>query len=271
MNLDLKLRLKAAYRQLLRPLVRILLRNGIEATEFTQLAKLVYVDVARASILRDGREAKNNELASVTGLSASEIEEVIKKSTGETGEHSNLGLITRVLSGWHTDTEYTGPYGLPLELTLDDPRSPSFVALCERYAPKAVPRELLTDLIRIGAAKETDDNWFKVLTRTYLPKFDDPASIEHLGQSIENFANTIDHNRAEKDPENKLFERVVEADDGIRPEDLPRFKQFVRDRSQLLLEEIDNWLSQLDAPKKGNEKASVNTGLGIYHYVEKEN
>ena len=70
--------------------------------------------------------------------------------------------------------------------------------------------------------------------------------------------------------ESKLFERVVEADDGIRPEDLPRFKQFVRDRAQLLLEEIDNWLSQLDAPKKGNESASINTGLGIYHYVEKK-
>ena len=74
MDLDLKLRLKAAYRQLLRPLVRILIRNGIEANEFTELAKLVYVDVARASILREGREAQNKELASVTGLPEHEIE-----------------------------------------------------------------------------------------------------------------------------------------------------------------------------------------------------
>ncbi|UCG73439.1 MAG: hypothetical protein JSV45_03425 [Chromatiales bacterium] len=270
MDLDLKLRLKAAYRQLLRPLVRILIRNGIEANEFTELAKLVYVDVARASILREGREAQNKELASVTGLPEHEIEKITNRSASETGEDSNLGLITKVLSGWHTDTEYTGPYGLPLELTFDDPRSPSFAALCARYAPAANPKQLLSELIRISAVKETDDNWFKVLTRTYLPKFDDPASLEHLGQSIENFANTIDHNRAHNDPESKLFERVVEADDGIRPEDLPRFKQFVRDRAQLLLEEIDNWLSQLDTPKENNDKAVVNTGLGIYHYVEKK-
>lgn len=268
MNPDLKSRLKAAYRQLLRPLVRILLRNGIEASEFTDIAKLVYVDVARASISREGREPDKKEIASLTGLTAGEIEEVINRSASDSGENTNLGLITRVLSSWHTDTDYTGPYGLPLELTFEDPQSPNFCALCAKYAPDAFPRELLNELIRIGAVKETDNNWFKILTRTYLPKFDDPASLEHLGQSIENFANTIDHNRAQTDPEKKLFERVVAADEGINPEDLPQFKQFVRERSQLLLEEIDNWLSQLDTPAKGKEK--IDTGLGIYHYVEEK-
>lgn len=267
MNLDLKLRLKTAYRQLLRPLVRILLRNGIEVTEFTEIAKLVYVDVAKASIRFEGREPKNSELASMTGLTLEEIKTVIEKSANDSGEDTNLGLITRVLSGWHTDTNYTGPYGLPLELRFEDERAPSFCALCEKYAPETKPRELLNELIRIGAAKETEEEWFKVLTRTYLPKFDDPASLEHLGHSIENFANTIDHNRAHRDKEEKLFERVVEADEGINPEDLPRLKQFIRDKAQLLLEEIDNWLSQLDAPRKSNSKR-VNTGLGIYHYVE---
>jgi hypothetical protein len=270
MNPDLKLRLKAAYRQLLRPLVRILLRNGIEASEFTEIAKLVYVDVAKASIEKDGRTAKKNELASMTGLTPEEVEKVIQRSASDTGEDTNLALIMRVLSGWHTDADYTGPYGLPLELRFDDPKAPSFCALCRKYAPDTRPRDLLNELVRIGAAKETEDEWFKVLTRTYLPKFDDPASLEHLGQSIEHFANTIDHNRAHNDPEQKLFERVVEADEGINAEDLPRFKQFVRDRAQLLLEEIDNWLSQLDAPKKNRPQSTVNTGLGIYHYVEKD-
>lgn len=270
MNPDLKLRLKAAYRQLLRPLVRILLRNGIEASELTDIAKLVYVDVAKATIAQDGREPKNNEIASMTGLTVGEIEEVIEKSASDTGEDTNLGLITRVLSGWHTDTDYTGPYGLPLELRYSDDRAPNFCSLSEKYAPGTRPRELLNELIRIGAAKETEDEWFKVLTRTYLPKFDDPASLDHLGSSIENFANTIDHNRAQNDVEQKLFERVVEADEGINPEDLPLFKQFVRDKAQLLLEEIDNWLSQLDAPRPTEKKTPIKTGLGIYHYIEKD-
>ena len=241
MNSDLKIRLKAAYRQLMRPLVRILLRNGIEASEFTDIVKLVYVDVAKDSLEREGREARNKDLAQVTGLTVEEINAVTTRNDGKTGENTNLGRIMKVLSGWHTDPDYTGPYGLPLELTFDDARTPNFSALVERYAPNTEARGLLNELIRLGAVKGTDDNWFKVLTRTYLPKFDDPASLEHLGQSIENFANTIDHNRVASDPEEKLFERVV-----------------------------DNWLSQLDPPSDDSEAAPIHTGLGIYHYVEKQ-
>ncbi len=71
-----------------------------------------------------------------------------------------------------------------------------------------------------------------------------------------------------KDSE-KFFERYVFADNGIKPEDLPRFEAFTRERSQLLLEEIDNWLSQLEEPKP-NDPDVIHTGLGIYHYIEDE-
>jgi hypothetical protein len=72
------------------------------------------------------------------------------------------------------------------------------------------------------------------------------------------------------DVDRRLFERTVYADDGIREEDLPRFKRFVRGRSQVLLEDIDNWLSQLEKPGTGEGKRAIQTGIGIYHYVEKE-
>ena len=39
------------------------------------------------------------------------------------------------------------------------------------------------------------------------------------------------------------------------------------DRSQVLLEEIDNWLSQLDRPNADDER-TIFTGLGVYHYIE---
>jgi hypothetical protein len=270
MDPEPKRRLKATYQQVLRPLVRILLRNGIEASEFVGIAHLAFVDVARTSILGEGREVKNSELARITGLTVDQVETVLKSKSNNNEQEGNLNRIMKVLSGWHTDNDFTGPYGLPLELTFEDIRSPNFCSLVGRYAPEAGARELLNELIRLGAVKETDDNWFKVLTRTYLPKFDNPDSLDHLGQSIENFANTIDYNRTEREPTKKLFERVVDADDGIRPEDLPRFRSFIRERAQLLLEEIDNWLSQLDPPTMNDESEPVRTGLGIYQYIERK-
>jgi hypothetical protein len=78
----------------------------------------------------------------------------------------------------------------------------------------------------------------------------------------------VDFNRLQHEPDARLLERTVHADDGIRLQDLPRFRSYVRDRAQVLLEEIDNWLSQLEKPSSDSNEIRVGTGVGIYHYVE---
>ena len=62
-----------AARRILRPVVRILLRNGITANVFQELARKVFVDVAYEEF---GIEGKNQTLARVsviTGLNRKEV------------------------------------------------------------------------------------------------------------------------------------------------------------------------------------------------------
>jgi hypothetical protein len=174
-----------------------------------------------------------------------------------------------VLTGWHADTAYTGPYGLPLELQFEQRDRPDFVSLAKTYCPDTQPAKILHELIRIGVVKETETGWFRVLTRTYLPKTDVPDSLERIGQAIQHLVETVEHNRQETDADRRLFERTVYADDGISEEDLPGFKRYVQGKSQVLLEDIDNWLSQLEKPKRGRGERVIQTGIGIYHYIEK--
>ncbi len=264
---NLKTGLLLAYRQLLSPLVRILLRNGVPADQFAALSRSVYVDVAE-SLLREKRELETDANVSLmTGLSETDIQQLRRENREGQSDESRLLQITKILSGWHTDNFFTGPYGLPLELPLFEPGKPSFEMLVDRYCPARDARDLLNDLLRAGVVKETEKNWFKVLTRTYLPTVDAPESIERLGQAVANFVATIDHNRAENNPDERFFERIVTADNGIRKEDLPIMKAYIKERAQLLLEEIDNWLSQLDPPEKDGDSV-INTGVGIYHFVD---
>lgn len=266
MEEDAKAALLAAYGRLLRPLVRILLRNRVSFAEFTGVAKQVFVTTAlQQTDASEEEEKRRSRVAIITGVPAAEVAAVLAKK-GEQELTRILATITRVLSGWHTDAEFTGPYGLPLELRLNDSPDRSFIELTHRYAPGIDPRPLLDELIRIGVVKETEKGWFRVLTRTYLPKVDALESIERLGDAVEHFVDTVDFNRQEDDPEQRLFERIVVADDGISEEDLPRFKRYIRDRAQILLEEIDNWLSRLEKPRNASTK-KTQTGVGIYHYV----
>lgn len=272
MEADQKQGLLNAYRRLLRPLIRILIRNGVAYGEFAEVAKEVYVDVASRDFKVPHRKMSQARIAIVTGLTRKEVARLLSgnKKYGEELQ-SNRNRVTRVLTAWHTDADFTGPYGLPLELPFENSTgAPDFQELVRRASGDMAPRAMLDELMRIGVVKETEAGWHKVLTRTYVPEGVAPDSLERMAKVISNFITTIDNNIREPDPKKGTLERHVYADHGIRPEDFPRLRRFLIDRSQLLLEEIDNWFSQLDRPDP-QAKNTIHTGLGIYHYIEEKN
>lgn len=268
---NLKLAILAAYQRLLRPLVRILIRNGVSFAEFSEIAKDVYVEVAERDFQLPDKNMTQGRIAILTGLTRKEVNRLITQRGSQHRDYaSNLNRVTRILSGWHTDPQFTGPYGLPLDVPFDSPDNRSFSELVRRYTGDMPARAMLDELLRIGLVKESDNGRLKVLTRAYLPKSDEPESLDRLGNVVRNFVETQDFNRTEANPENRLFERQVVADAGIRAADLPRFQVYVRERGQFLLEELDDWLSKLEPIDHADSQTVVNTGVGIYHYIRRE-
>jgi predicted XRE-type DNA-binding protein len=235
-----------------------------------EVTKDVFVDVAAKDFQVPNRKMTQARIAIVTGLTRKEVGRIFQKKDGSDRLETNLGRVMRLLSGWHTDPDFTGPYGLPLEIPYDGNRTKNFSELARRYSADMPPRAMLDELLRIGVVTEGETGWLKVHTRTYLPKIEAPDSLDRLARTVKNFIETVDHNRVEPDPENRLFERTVVADEGVHIDDMPRLTAFIKTRAQHLLEEIDNWLKQLDPPTQSHDTKLIQTGLGIYHYVEKE-
>ena len=70
--------LSAAILRLLRPLIRILLRNGVSYGTFSDLVKWVYVDVASKEFGINGRKQTTSRVSVITGLSRKEVMRVRK-------------------------------------------------------------------------------------------------------------------------------------------------------------------------------------------------
>jgi hypothetical protein len=267
---DLKLSVLAAYKRLLRPLVRILIRNAVSFAEFSEVAKDVYVEIAASDFRLPDKNMTQGRIAILTGLTRKEVNRLINERGKQQRDYaSNLNRVARILSGWHTDPQFTGPYGLPLDVPYDSPGGRSFSELVRRYTGDMPARAMLDELLRIGVVKESEGGRYKVLTRTYLPSADAPESLDRLGNVVRNFVETIDFNRTETDPERRLFERIVSADVGLSVTDLPLFQGYVRERSQFLLEEIDDWLSKREPADRDETIEIVDTGVGIYHYIKR--
>jgi hypothetical protein len=276
---DLREQLKKAFRRLLNPLARILVRHGVTVTDMTELMRQVFVDAATSEEFQlPGRRLSDTRVAILTGLSRKEIHR-LRTTTDADKAGTNLSRVGRVIAGWNQDPDFTGPYGLPLAVPFeDDPRieAPSFTELVRRYSGDMAPRAMLDELVRTGLAEVDDEGLIRNTGRTYIPSQLDPAAIERLGRQLARLADTLDLNNRIKDSKLGRFERHVETDIGLTEEQYEQFNIYLRQKCQQLLETLDNWLAtqegRIGVQKKPERlpKKRVITGVGVFHFLDEK-
>jgi hypothetical protein len=70
---SLRLGLLSAYRKLMQPLVRILVRKGVSFAELSEVLKSVFVEVADRDFVIPGRRTSQSRVAILTGLTRKEV------------------------------------------------------------------------------------------------------------------------------------------------------------------------------------------------------
>jgi Family of unknown function (DUF6502) len=269
MNDAVKKPLLAACRFLLQPMVRILLRHGVSYGEFSDAVRAAYIDIAETEILKSEGDKSDSRLAIVTGMPRRDVER-IRETGPSTDSQANPNWIARVLQGWSMDPEFLGPYGVSLDLAVkDEPRS--FLHLCRKYAGGVPHQVLLDELCRVGAATRLEGEYVRLENRTYLPAPLDPAGLERLGNVVNYFIDTVDHNLQKTKQGGGRFERYAITMSGLSVNGMSAFDSLIRERGQKFLEEIDDWLGENEV-KPGIEIIegdAVRTGIGIFHFVDK--
>jgi hypothetical protein len=250
----------------------VLLRNGISYLEFAEVARQVFVDVAGRDFTLPKRKISLSRIAIMTGLSRKEVARLAREGGGlkRASQDAELNRVGRVLQGWYTDSEFTGPYGVPLDLKFDDtPRKPSFSELVRRYSGDMPARAMLDEMLRVGAARlEKESGLIRVLNRVYIPEKLAAESVRHFGMTARNFLDTLDVNLRKPGPGKGRFERRVVSDEGMKVSDLAEFDLFVRNRGQQFLIEVDDWISA--RPAASEDDGKIYAGIGVYLYVRNE-
>jgi hypothetical protein len=267
------LRLLAAFRHLMVPLVRILVRNGIPYREFAEVVKEIYARVGVDETSTPARPASVARVAIITGLNRRELQRIFGESDKlRKALESNANAIARLLQGWHTDPAFTGPYGFPRDLPFgnDAGSALTFLELTKRYANEIPPEVMLDELLRVNAAVQLPESGLiRVVKRTYIPEEMAPELIEVFARGVRRYIETIDHNLQEKDPKARRFERWVFPDFGIRSEDWDAFTSLVNDRLFGVIEDLDNRFAAFDRPGELNEEGLA-VGVGMYVYRDED-
>lgn len=256
--------------KILRPLVRILLRNGIAYGTFSEVVKQVYVAVAAEEFGIVGRKQSDSRISILTGLTRKDVRRIkIAKVPDNEAAVKQYHRAARIISGWVRNSAFHDERGEPSDLPLEAPQKgdPSFDALVKRCSGDMPTRAVLDELLRVGAVARLPDDRIRLLTRAYLPREDESKKLSILGADVGLLIQTIDHNLSHVTDNH--FQRKV-AYDNLPREAIPVFRALSAQKGQVLLEEMDEWLSQQDRDRNPNVEGAgrIHAGLGIYYFEE---
>lgn len=260
--------LYAAILKLLRPLVRILLRNGVSYGTFADLTKWTFVDVASKDFALKGRKQSTSRISVITGLSRREVMRVRKLPRPDIIESTEKhNRAARVIAGWRREAEFLNAQGKPAPLPMDG-QAAAFSGLVKRFSGNVPPRAVLDELINAGMVELLPDDRIRLLERAYIPKNLDSHKINILGTDVKHLLSTINHN-LQPGVSEPLFQRKVSYDN-LPEEILEKFHQLFSKKSQNLLENADKWLARHDRDATPSVKGAGRSraGLGIFIFQE---
>jgi hypothetical protein len=260
--------LYAAMARILRSLIHILIRNGISYGTFADLAKWLFVDVAKRDFAIEARKQTISRVSVITGLNRKEVKRVSELTAPDDQASSErYNRAARVIAGWRRDQMFRDAKGKPADLPLSG-EGATFQTLVKKYSGDMPFRAVLDELIRVDAAAHTDDGRVHLIARAYLPAGDESMKIHILGTDVAHLISSIRHN-LEPDDRGLFYQRKVMYDN--LPDDvLPAFRKLSTDSAQKLLEKLDGWLSKRDRDTGREVKGTARNvaGLGIYYFEE---
>jgi hypothetical protein len=251
----------SAWKRLLRPIVRLLLRQGVMHGDASELLKELFVEVATADYGLQRRPTNVSRTALLTGLDRKEVRRI--RETWAERAPPVLGRqdrLSRVLSGWYLDPEFSNA-GEPADLPAASDSEVSFLELAQRYGGDVPASALLKELKRAGSVVETDGR-VRPVKRYYMPAAADENAVIRAGSVFEDLGNTLVHNLAPTRKAPARFEgRATNL--AVPVDAVPEFREFFEKRGQQFLEEVDVWLTAHEAHERAQDER-VRLGAGLY-------
>lgn len=171
-------------------------------------------------------------------------------------------LYADVVSRWSHDARFLDANGCPRSLSFEGKNE--LRALIRKVDSKCDPHFVVRVLIRFGNIRRGAKGKYRLVRPLFFTSTTSAMAFEPIAYFLSDASSTLGRilrrTRRTRTPE--LFWRKVECS-GLSTENARRFVEFVRERGQDFLEEIDDWL-EARARRQPSGKRSRRVGLGLF-------
>jgi hypothetical protein len=256
--------LRAAAEEVLTPLARVCVAQGLPFAQAEELFKRAYVRAARDARRAAGAPASRDvsQVSVTTGISRREVTRLTAELLPRAAQRPSPA--TQVFLRWISERKLRGRDGTPRPLPRQGP-APSFEALALSVTRHVHPRSLLDELCRLGLAElDADGATVRLIQSRFVPEDDDERLHAFLG------ANVGDHLAAAADNvihrDRRHFEQALFTDELSEPA-AATLRTLAQGAWKQLVATLVPAIEKLIADDKAHGRRATRRGrIGLFSY-----
>ncbi len=231
--------------QILKPIIAFALKHGIGIQEFSELSKIIYVNVSSEELKRENSKITSSKISVMTGIRRPEIKKILNEDTSLLAHN----LVSRVLTQWEQDSEFTTKAGKPRVLKFAE-MGDEFNRLVSKVSTDLHPASILFELERRKLVEKTPKG-LSLLERKHVSIEDAKTGFSMLTEDISLLINTVEKNVLSEQNVKELHAKTVF--DNIYKEDIDTIKKWLLAEGAKFHNKIRNYLASFDKDIKVQE------------------
>src|SRR5712664_3252650 len=248
--------------RLLRPLVRLCIRNGMTFPALAQLLRELFVNVAEHDFALERKEQTDSRVSLLTGINRKEVARLRGAGTPVNETPATLSRTSAIIARWLAAPEFTDAKGDPLPL----PRTasgdaPSFELLVTSVTKDVRPRAVLDEWLDRKLVTINDDEEIVLVDTAFVPRGDDERKWHYLGRNLHDHIAAAAENVSGAAP--RFLERAVHYD-GLSAKLAKRLEGRSRELAMDALKIANREANRALAKDKGGD-SRWNFGVYVFH------
>jgi len=256
-----------AIKRILRPMVSLMLRQGITYTAFIDLLKATYVEVADQECAIKGKRQTDSRISVLTGVHRKEVKRIREMEVVPLEpKERKASLSAQLMAYWLGNPDCIDENGKPLSLPrVSENQEVSFDTMVKMVTKDVHPRSLLDEWLNQGIVKLDMEGLVMLQESGYVPDEDYEEKLYFAGKNIGDHLAVVRHNLAgEAIP---MLDRAVYYD-GLSEASVKTLETFSRRASIELLTEVNQIAGRLKVQDTHDEDGGCHHSMhfGAYFY-----
>jgi len=258
-----------AVERALRPVVALLLDQGVGLPALVEMLKGIYVQTAEASLVNDARGASDSRVSVMTAVHRKDVRRLRRARPEAPRAPAAMLRGARLVAQWSARREFRDARGRPARL----PRlrraggARSFEALAASVTRDVGPRALLDELLRLGIVRLDARDRVCLIQGAFVPARGLEEKAYYFGKNLHDHAAAAARNlKGEGDP---LLERSVQYV-AISERSAKELERLARNAGMRALEQVNRAAFERKQRDRRTGGGGHRMHFGVYFYTEPE-